>query len=113
VCVVVTRGCQKARLEKALAITMCGGSIKLEATQDFPGSTNEGGTITIGRQHLLRWSEMAKGSITIKGMVEMLPSYQKMEQVMIEGANFQKYIGDLVENGKGEIYVSNPAQQSP
>ena len=34
VCVVVTRGCQKARPEKALAITMCGGSIKLEATQE-------------------------------------------------------------------------------
>jgi hypothetical protein len=46
-------------------------------------------------------------------MVKMLPSYQRMELVNIEDANFQKYVGDLVENGKGEIYVYNSAQQSP
>ena len=93
---------------------MCGGSIKVGGDAgDFPGSANQGGTIIIGGGTYLPGAEMTKGSITIKGMVEMLPSYQKMEQVMIEGANFQKYIGDLVENGKGEIYVSNSARQSP
>jgi hypothetical protein len=30
----------------------------------------------------------------------MLPSYQRMELVKIEGANFQKYVRDMVENGK-------------
>lgn len=93
---------------------MCGGRIKVGGDAgDFPGSVNQGGTIIIGGSTYLPGAEMTKGSITIKGMVKMLPSYQSIELVNIEGANFQKYVGDLVENGKGEIYVSNPAQQSP
>jgi formylmethanofuran dehydrogenase subunit C len=93
---------------------MCGGNIRVGGDAgDFPGSANQGGTIIIGGSTYLPGAEMTKGSITIKGMAKMLPSYQKMELVEIEGANFQKYVGDLVENGKGEIYVSNPAQQSP
>jgi formylmethanofuran dehydrogenase subunit C len=89
---------------------MCGGSIKVGGDAgDFPGSVNQGGTMIIGGSTYLPGAEMTKGSITIKGMVEMLPSYQKIELVRIEGADFQKYVGDLVENGKGEIYVSNPA----
>jgi formylmethanofuran dehydrogenase subunit C len=93
---------------------MCGGSIRVGGDAgDFPGSANQGGTIIIGGSTYLPGAEMTKGSITIKGMVKMLPSYQRMELVNIEGASFQKYAGDLVENGKGEIYVSNPAQQSP
>jgi formylmethanofuran dehydrogenase subunit C len=93
---------------------MCGGSIRVGGDAgDFPGSANQGGTIIIGGSTYLPGAEMTKGSITIKGMVKMLPSYQRMELVNIEDANFQKYVGDLVENGKGEIYVSNPAQQSP
>ncbi len=93
---------------------MCGGGIRVGSDAgDFPGSANQGGTIIIGGSTYLPGAEMTKGSITIKGMAKMLPSYQRMELVNIEGANFQKYLGDLVENGKGEIYVSNPAQQSP
>ena len=56
---------------------------------------------------------MTKRSITIKGIVKMLLSYQRMELVKIESVNFQKHVGDLLENGKDGIYVFDPAQQSP
>jgi formylmethanofuran dehydrogenase subunit C len=93
---------------------MCGGSIKVGGDAgDFPGSANQGGTIIISGGTYLPGAEMTKGSITIKGSAKMLPSYQKMEMVKIGDADYQKYLGDLVENGKGEIYVAVSAQQSP
>jgi formylmethanofuran dehydrogenase subunit C len=93
---------------------MCGGSIKVGGDAgDFPGSANQGGTIIISGGTYLPGAEMTKGSITIKGSAKMLPSYQKMEMVKIGDADYQKYFGDLVENGKGEIYVAVSAQQSP
>ncbi len=93
---------------------MCAGSIKVAGDSgDFPGAANQGGTIIIGGGAYLPGAEMTKGSITIKGRAKILPSYQKMEPTKIEGMDFQKYVGDLVENGKGEIYVAISAQQSP
>jgi formylmethanofuran dehydrogenase subunit C len=90
---------------------MCAGSIKVGGDAgDFPGASNQGGTIIIGGGTYLPGAEMTKGSITIKGGAKMLPSYQKMETAQIEGIYFQKYVGDLVENGKGEIYIAIPAQ---
>jgi formylmethanofuran dehydrogenase subunit C len=93
---------------------MCGGSIRVGGDAgDFPGASNQGGILIIGGGTYLPGAEMTKGSITIKGRVKMLPSYQKMEPTKIDGVDYHKYVGDLVENGKGEIYVAIPAQQSP
>jgi len=86
---------------------MCGGSIRVAGDAgDFPGAVNQGGTIFIGGMTYLPGAEMTKGTITVKGKAAVLPSYQKIEVVSIDGTNYQKYMGDLVENGKGELFVA-------
>jgi formylmethanofuran dehydrogenase subunit C len=86
---------------------MCGGSIRVSGDAgDFPGARNQGGTIFIGGRAYLPGAEMTKGSITILGEARVLPSYKREEIVVLEGRSFQKYAGDLVENGKGELYVA-------
>jgi formylmethanofuran dehydrogenase subunit C len=86
---------------------MCGGSIRVNGDAgDFPGAANQGGTIYIGGSTYLPGAEMTKGAITVKGGTRVLPSYQKAEVVQVEGREFQKYLGDLVENGKGELLVA-------
>jgi formylmethanofuran dehydrogenase subunit C len=92
---------------------MCGGKISVAGDAgDFPGAANQGGTIFIGGSTYFPGAEMTKGAITIKGKASILPSYQKMEVVSIDGRNYQKYAGDLVENGKGEIFVALEGQSS-
>lgn len=86
---------------------MCGGSIHVDGNVgDFPGAANQGGTIFIGGSTYLPGAEMTKGTITVRGKVRVLPSFQKADIVSLDGADHQKYIGDLVENGKGELLVS-------
>ncbi|HWQ20554.1 MAG TPA: formylmethanofuran dehydrogenase subunit C [Methanotrichaceae archaeon] len=86
---------------------MCGGTIRVSGNAgDFPGAANQGGTIVIGGSTFLPGAEMAKGTITVRGKAAVLPSYKKAEVAQIEGLDYQKYIGDLVENGKGELYVA-------
>jgi len=72
-------------------------SIKGNAGQ-FLGLRMQGGEITVnGNAGSRAGAGMEAGRITINGRVdEMLPSFRK------EG---DKYIGDLAENGKGEIWV--------
>jgi len=85
---------------------LCGGSIRIEGdVGDFAGAANQGGTIFIGGKTYLPGAEMSKGTITVKGEAKVLPSFQKMEIVQIDGLAFQKYAGDLVDNGKGELLV--------
>jgi len=92
---------------------MCGGTIRVGGNAgDFPGAVNQGGTIFIGGMTYLPGAEMTKGSITVKGEATILPSYQKMEVVNIDGIEYQKYVGDLVENGKGELFVAVSQQSS-
>ncbi len=87
---------------------LCGGSIRIGGNAgDFAGAANQGGTIYIGGDAYLPGAEMSKGTITVEGRALLLPSFQKMENVQINGIAFQKYAGDLVENGKGEIFVRN------
>jgi formylmethanofuran dehydrogenase subunit C len=91
---------------------MCGGSIIVHGDAgDFPGAVNQGGTIFIGGSTFLPGAEMTKGTITVKGQAMLTPSYQKMEVVSIDGLEYQKFVGDIVENGKGEIFLANV--QSP
>jgi formylmethanofuran dehydrogenase subunit C len=85
---------------------LCGGSIRIGGDAgDFPGAANQGGTIFIEGSTHLPGAEMSKGTITVKGEAKVLPSFQKMDIVQIDGLDFQKYAGDLVDNGKGELLV--------
>lgn len=86
---------------------MCGGSIHVSGDAgDFPGAANQGGTIFIGGSTYLPGAEMTKGTIIVRGSVKVLPSFQKADIVSLDGVDHQKYVGDLVENGKGELLVS-------
>jgi len=86
---------------------LCGGSIRIGGDAgDFPGAANQGGAIFIGGSTYLPGAEMSKGTITVKGEAKVLPSFQKMEIVQVDGQAFQKYAGDNVDNGKGELLVS-------
>ena len=85
---------------------LCGGSIHIGGDAgDFAGAANQGGTIFIGGKAYLPGAEMSKGAITVKGEAKVLPSFQKREIVQIDGLAFQKYAGDNVDNGKGELLV--------
>jgi formylmethanofuran dehydrogenase subunit C len=90
-----------------LAEHMCGGSIRLGGDAgDFAGAANQGGTIYIGGSTYLLGAEMTKGTITVGGRARVLPDYQKADVVVVEGKKYQRYLGDLVENGKGELLVA-------
>ncbi|OPY49283.1 MAG: Molybdenum-containing formylmethanofuran dehydrogenase 1 subunit C [Methanosaeta sp. PtaU1.Bin060] len=85
---------------------LCGGSIRVGGNAgDFPGAANQGGTIFIGGSTYLPGAEMSKGTINVRGETKVLPSFQKMEIAQIDGTDYQKYLGDLLENGKGELFV--------
>ncbi len=87
---------------------LCGGSIRIGGNAgDFSGAANQGGTIFIEGDTYLPGAEMSKGTITVKGKAKLLPSFQKLEIVEIDGIAYQKYAGDLVDNGKGELLVGN------
>ncbi len=87
---------------------ICGGSIRIGGNAgDFAGAANQGGTIFIEGCSYLPGAEMSKGTITVKGTAKVLPSFQKMEVVQIDGQAYQKYAGDLVDNGKGELLVGS------
>ncbi len=87
---------------------LCGGSITvLGDSGDFPGIANRGGVIVIGGNAHLPGAEMASGSITVRGRARVLPSYQYQETVEIDGLSLKKFLGDLVDNGKGELYAAS------
>ncbi len=92
---------------------MCGGSIRVGGNAgDFPGAVNQGGTIFIAGETYLPGAEMTKGAITVKGKATVLPSYQEVEVVNIDGVKYQRYVGDLVESGKGELFIAVSQQSS-
>ena len=85
---------------------LCGGIIRITGDAgDFPGAANQGGTIFIGGGTYLPGAEMSKGTITVKGEAKVLPSFQRLEIVQVDGLTYQKYAGDNVDNGKGELLV--------
>jgi formylmethanofuran dehydrogenase subunit C len=87
---------------------LCGGTITVRGNAgDFPGIANRGGVINIGGDAHLPGAEMASGTITIKGRARVLPSYQYQETVEIDGLSLKKFLGDLVDNGKGELYAAS------
>ncbi len=87
---------------------LCGGKITvLGNAGDFPGIANRGGVIVIGGDAHLPGAEMASGTITVKGRARVLPSYQYQETVEVDGLSLKKFLGDLVDNGKGELYAAS------
>lgn len=86
---------------------LCGGTITVGGDAgDFPGIANRGGTIVIGGDAHLPGAEMASGTITVRGRARVLPSFQRQETVEIDGLSFDKFLGDLVDGGKGELYAA-------
>lgn len=93
--------------EAFLGEHLCGGTIRVAGdVGDFPGAMNQGGEIFIGGSTHLPGAEMTKGKIVVKGLARVLPSYQLLENVEMEGKSYRKLTGDLVENGKGELYIA-------
>lgn len=87
---------------------LCGGTITVGGDAgDFPGIANRGGTIVIGGDAHLPGAEMASGTITVRGRARVLPSFQRLETVEIDGLRFDKFLGDLVDGGKGELYAAS------
>ena len=87
---------------------LCGGKIAVGGdTGDFPGIANRGGAIVIGGDAHLPGAEMASGTITVRGRARVLPSFQWLETVEIDGLRYDKFLGDLVDGGKGELYAAS------
>ena len=87
---------------------LCGGTITVGGDAgDFPGIANRGGAIVIGGNAHLPGAEMASGTITVRGRARVLPSFQRLETVEIDGIRFDKFLGDLVDDGKGELFAAS------
>jgi len=86
---------------------MCGGEIIVKgSTGILPGLSNNGGKIVIEGNTSRPGSEMAKGTIIIKGNVdEMVPVFKLEGNEEVDGVMFKKYTGDVIVNGKGVLYV--------
>ncbi len=93
-----TRTSKNANREK------CGMRVRGDAGDLQLPSTRKA-QIFIGGSIYLSGAEMIKGTATVKGKARILPSYQKTEIISMEGEDFQKYVGDLVERGAGEVIV--------
>lgn len=70
-------------------ISMTGGKISIEGNANLPGA------------------EMKKGTVVVKGDVEMLPSFKYEGTESVDSVEFKKYIGDLAVRGtgKGTLFV--------
>jgi formylmethanofuran dehydrogenase subunit C len=88
---------------------MCGGEILVKGNAGIlPGLSNNGGRIVIEGSTGRPGSEMAKGTIIIKGMVdEMMPVFKPEGTEALEGIVYKKYTGDVIVNGKGILYVKD------
>ncbi len=86
---------------------MCGGEIIVKGnTGILPGLSNNGGKIVIEGNTSRPGSEMSKGTIIINGTVdEMMPVFKLEGNEDLDGVTYKKYIGDVISNGKGLLYV--------
>ncbi len=86
---------------------MCGGEIIVKGDAGLlPGLSNNGGKIVIEGNTSRPGSEMAKGTIIVRGTVEeMMPVFKLEGTEAIEGVSYRKYTGDVVVSGKGLLYV--------
>lgn len=86
---------------------MCGGEIIVKGnTGILPGLSNNGGKIIIEGNTSRPGSEMTKGTIIVNGTVEeMMPVFKPEGNEEVDGVSYMKYIGDVILNGKGILYV--------
>jgi hypothetical protein len=86
---------------------LCGGEITIKGNAGIlPGISNKGGKIIIEGDTAMPGSEMTKGTIIVKGTVtEMMPVYKKEGIETIDGVEYTKYVGDVVVDGAGELFV--------
>jgi formylmethanofuran dehydrogenase subunit C len=86
---------------------MCGGEIVIKGNAGImPGVSNKGGKIVIEGDTDMPGSEMTKGTIIVKGTVkDLMPVYQREGIEAIDGVEFTKYVGDVVVDGVGELFV--------
>ncbi len=85
---------------------MCGGEIIVKGNAGIlPGLSNNGGKIVIEGSTSRPGSEMAKGTIIVGGVDEMMPVFKPEGTEAVEGVVYRKYTGDIIVNGKGVLYV--------
>jgi formylmethanofuran dehydrogenase subunit C len=100
-----------------IGLWMANGKIVVKGSVgQLAGIHMKGGVIVVrGDAAPLVGGEMTKGKIIVLGKTEIMPSFKKEGQVPNvkvgeEGAEvingpFTKFIGDLADDGKGEVYV--------
>ena len=85
---------------------MCGGEITVKGDAGIlPGLSNNGGKIVIEGNTSRPGSEMAKGTIIAGKVEEMMPVFKPEGTEAVEGVMYRKYVGDVLVNGKGMLYV--------
>ena len=85
---------------------MCGGEIIVKGNAGIlPGLSNNGGKIVIEGNTSRPGSEMAKGTIIVGAVDEMMPVFKPEGTEAVDGVNYKKYSGDVIVNGKGVLYV--------
>ncbi len=85
---------------------MCGGEIVVKGNAGIlPGLSNNGGKIVIEGSTSRPGSEMAKGTIIVGRVEEMMPVFKLEGTEALDGVMYKKYTGDVVVNGKGLLYV--------
>jgi formylmethanofuran dehydrogenase subunit C len=88
---------------------MAGGEILIKGNTDvLAGYAMRGGRIVIEGNAAIPGADMIKGDIIVKGDVEMLPSFKHVGVEAIDGAHYDKYLGDYAmgeKKAKGTLYV--------
>jgi formylmethanofuran dehydrogenase subunit C len=85
---------------------MCGGEIIVKGDAGIlPGLSNNGGKIVIEGNTSRPGSEMAKGTIVVGKVEEMMPVFKLEGTEVMDGVGYRKYVGDVIVNGKGVLYV--------
>ncbi len=85
---------------------MCGGEIIVKGNAGIlPGLSNNGGKIVIEGSTSRPGSEMAKGTIIVGRVEDMMPVFKLEGTETLDGITYKKYTGDVIVNGKGLLYV--------
>lgn len=85
---------------------MCGGEILVKGNAGIlAGLSNNGGKIVIEGSTSMPGSEMTKGTIIAGSVDELMPVFKQEGREVIDGIMYKKYVGDVIVNGKGFLYV--------
>jgi formylmethanofuran dehydrogenase subunit C len=85
---------------------MAGGELLINGSVGtLAGSGMTGGKLVIGGDAAIPGGDMKKGTIIVKGKIEMLPSFKAEGSETVDGAEMKKFVGDLANKGSGTVYV--------